>query len=56
MDKVYAPGDTALVVVDLDTSGEQILCANLIDHYRLRLELALLAASAALLLAFPAWT
>lgn len=46
-DKIFAPGDKALVVVNY--RGEDILSVNMVDHYRLGRE-ALLAAAFALLL------
>ena len=55
LDKFFAPGDTALVVLTLDAGGD-ILAANPQDHYRLRLELALFGLFALLLLLFGGWT
>ncbi len=54
-DKLFQPGDTALTVLTLSPDGE-ILGVNPQDHYRLTLELILLALFAALLLAFGGWT
>ena len=38
-DKIFQVGDEALVVINY--SGEEILSVNMIDHYRLDLELLL---------------
>ena len=50
LDKVFRPGDTALV--DLTASGGRVAYAHASDHYRVTLELALLGAFALLLLLF----
>jgi uncharacterized membrane protein len=55
LDKFFAPGDTVLVVLTLDEAGS-IYAAHPQDHYRLRLELALFALFALLLLLFGGWT
>ncbi|QLA17922.1 YibE/F family protein [Desulfolutivibrio sulfoxidireducens] len=55
MDKFFAPGDTALVVITRDENG-QIAHVNPVDHYRLGLELVLFGLFAALLLAFGGLT
>ena len=54
-DKLFAPGDRALVVLSLDPSG-QIAFVNPQAHYRLDLELMLLALFAAALILFGGWT
>jgi len=56
LDKMFAPGDSALVVLDLDNSGEKIIHANVIDHYRIRFELILFGIFVLLLLGFAGWT
>ncbi|MBN1836755.1 MAG: YibE/F family protein [Spirochaetales bacterium] len=56
LDKMFAPEDRALVVLDLDPDSGEILYANLIDHYRINLEILLLALFALLLLLFAGWT
>jgi len=54
-DKLFKPGDAALVVLTLDQEGN-ILFVNPQEHYRLDWELALLALFAVLLVAFAGWT
>ncbi len=54
-DKLFRPGDTALVVLSLNPEGE-ILFVNPQDHYRLGLEALLLGLFAVLLIAFGGWT
>lgn len=56
LDKYFAPGDTALVVLDLDSRTGAIRYANLIDHYRLRVEILLFALFAAALVIIAGWT
>lgn len=53
-DKLFSPGDTALVVLTLSPSGE-ILYVNPQAHYRLGLELLLLCLFALLLVCFGGW-
>jgi uncharacterized membrane protein len=55
MDKIFVPGDTALVVLTRNAAGE-VTHVNPVDHYRLGLELVLFGLFAALLLAFGGWT
>lgn len=55
MDKLFVPGDTALVVLTRDGQGA-ITHVNPMDHYRLGLEMVLFGLFAALLLAFGGWT
>ena len=54
-DKLFAPGDRALVVLSLDPTGE-IRFVNPMAHYRLDLELLLLLLFAAALVLFGGWT
>jgi uncharacterized membrane protein len=54
-DKLFEPGDTALVVLSLNAEGE-IVFVNPQDHYRLGLEALLLGLFAVLLIAFGGWT
>ncbi len=53
-DKIYEEGDRALVLVSLD--GEEVASVSMIDHYRLDLELLLLAAFFLFLVLFAGWT
>ncbi|NDY56000.1 YibE/F family protein [Desulfovibrio sulfodismutans] len=55
MDKIFVPGDTALVVLTRNAAGE-VTHVNPVDHYRLGLELVLFGLFAALLLVFGGWT
>jgi uncharacterized membrane protein len=54
-DKVFAVGDTALVVLTLDTDG-RIVFVNPQAHYRVGLELMLLGMFVVVLLVFGGWT
>jgi uncharacterized membrane protein len=54
-DKIFAVGDSALVVLSLDSNGE-IVFVNPQEHYRLGLEALLIGLFAVLLLAFGGWT
>jgi len=54
-DKIFSPNNVALVVLSLDEKGE-IVFVNPQAHYRLGLELALLALFAVLLVAYGGWT
>lgn len=55
IDKLFIPGDIALVVVTRNTAGE-ILYVNPQDHYRIGWELLLLSLFVFLLLIFGGWT
>ncbi len=54
-DKIFRPGDDALVVLSLDENGE-IIFVNPQAHYRLGLEALLLSLFALLLIAYGGWT
>jgi Predicted multitransmembrane protein len=54
MDKIFVPGDEALVGIDVQNN--QINFVSLIDHYRLNLEVLLFAAFMLLLILFAGWT
>ncbi|MBP2635409.1 MAG: YibE/F family protein [Firmicutes bacterium] len=54
MDKVFQPGDTALVVIKGENG--RIIAANLIDHYRLDNELLLFGLFIFVLFYFARWT
>lgn len=54
MDKVFQPGDYALMVIK-ERQGE-IIVANLIDHYRLDVEVVLFGIFVLLLLWYARWT
>jgi uncharacterized membrane protein len=55
MDKLFTPGDTALVVLTRNAAGE-VTHVNPVDHYRLGLEYLLFGLFVALLLIFGGWT
>ncbi|AGW13898.1 YibE/F family protein [Megalodesulfovibrio gigas] len=55
LDKLYQPGDTALLVLTINGEGE-VIFVNPQDHYRLGLEFLLLGLFAVLLLAYGRWT
>jgi uncharacterized membrane protein len=54
LDKFFSPGDIALIVLSL--KDEKICYANAQDHYRIGIEIILLAAFAVLLILFGGWT
>jgi len=54
VDKIFRPGDVALVAVE--TEGGRIISASAYDHYRLDTELLLFGIFALLLMAFAGWT
>ncbi|SHK05990.1 Uncharacterized membrane protein [Geosporobacter subterraneus DSM 17957] len=54
MDKVFVKGDKAFVV--MDTHEGQIQFVNMIDHYRINLELLLFGAFMLLLIGYAGWT
>lgn len=56
LDTLFAPGDTALAVVHYGPEGEEIINVNLVDKYRIHVELILFILFALLLLFFAGWT
>lgn len=54
MDKIFVPGDTALVSIDIKDNN--IHFVTLIDHYRINLEIILFGAFVLLLIIFAGWT
>ncbi len=56
LDKVFRPGDRALVVIDPSKDEGKPAALTLIDHYRIDWQIALLALFFALLLAYGGWT
>jgi len=56
LDKIFAVGDNAFVVLDLSDDRNEINYANVIDHYRLDYTWLLLATFSLALLAFAGWT
>lgn len=55
-DKIYQAGESALVLVSFDETGETVASVSMIDHYRITGELLLLGAFFALLVLFAGWT
>lgn len=54
-DKIYKPGEKALVLVSTDESSA-VTSVSMIDHYRLNYELLLLSAFFLFLILFAGWT
>ena len=55
LDKIFEPGDTALVVLDIDPMGKPVY-ANVIDHYRVHWELILFGIFVLILIMYANWT
>ncbi|MBI9096031.1 MAG: YibE/F family protein [Sphaerochaeta sp.] len=55
LDKLFVPGDTALVVLDLTLDGSSVVHANVIDHYRTGKSLLLVAVFFICLLLVAGW-
>jgi len=55
LDKMFSPGDTALVSLNIDTEGE-VLHASLTDHFRIHIELILLGLFISILVVYAGWT
>lgn len=56
LDKLFSPGDLALVGIDMSDDYEDVVDVNMIDHYRIHVELILFGAFVVLLVAFAGWT
>ena len=56
LDKIFTAGDKALVTLNLDPQKTRILSNQVVDHYRIRVELFLLLLFAGLLIAYAGWT
>lgn len=56
IDKMFAPGDRVLVVVDLKDGGREAGYVNVIDHFRIDLLALLAAVFVIFLVAFGGWT
>ncbi len=54
MDKIFVPGDRALVGIDINDNKIQFV--TLVDHYRINLEIVLFGAFILLLIVFAGWT
>jgi uncharacterized membrane protein len=55
LDKLFVPGDTALVVLDLSPDGTSVAYANVIDHYRTGKSLFLMGLFFGCLLLVAGW-
>jgi uncharacterized membrane protein len=55
LDKLFVPGDTALVVLDLSPDGTSVAYANVIDHYRTGKSLLLIGLFFTSLLLVAGW-
>ncbi len=55
LDKLFIPGDTALVVLDLTPDGSSVVHANVIDHYRTGKSIVLVAIFFVCLLLVAGW-
>lgn len=55
LDKFFVPGDNALVVLELDESGDIIRFASAVDHYRINIELILVGLFVVVLLMYARW-
>lgn len=55
LDKLFAVGDAAFVVLDLTADGSDIVHANVLDHYRIDATIALFLLFALCLTAFAGW-
>ncbi len=56
LDTMFAPGDRALVTLDLSYNLEEIVATNVIDHYRIHIELILFLLFFFFLLLYAGWT
>lgn len=55
-DKFFLPGDKTLTVLNLNKEKDQVISANVVDHYRINLEAFLLALFVIFLISFAGWT
>ncbi|WP_319415980.1 YibE/F family protein [Marispirochaeta aestuarii] len=56
MDKLFVPGDYALVTLSLNEARDTVISNQVVDHYRIRVELVLLLLFIALLIVYAGWT
>ncbi len=56
LDTMFAPGDTAFVTLDLSIDGKSIVATNVIDHYRINIEMVLFVLFFLFLLLYAGWT
>lgn len=55
-DKIFSKGDKTLTVLNLNEDQSKIISANVVDHYRINIELWLLILFVILLIGFAGWT
>jgi len=55
-DKIFEKGDNALVTIDLDKQNKKVVGVNVIDHYRINIELFLLSLFVIFLVIFAGFT
>jgi len=55
-DKIFLKGDKTLTVLNLNEDQSVVISANVIDHYRINIELWLLGLFIILLIGFAGWT
>ncbi|MBE9467257.1 MAG: YibE/F family protein [Bacteroidetes bacterium] len=55
-DKIFQKGDNALVTIDLNKQNSKVIDVNVIDHYRINIELFLLALFIVFLIIFAGYT
>ena len=55
-DKIFSNGDKTLTVLNLNEDQSKIISANVVDHYRINIELWLLILFVILLISFAGWT
>lgn len=56
LDKIFAPGDKVLATINLNEVENKIIYGNVVDHYRINIELILLLLFLTLLTAYSGWT
>ena len=56
LDKYFRPGDKVLVGLQLNDTGQEIVFANVIDKYRINIELFLFALFVVFLIVYAGWT
>lgn len=56
LDSIYSVGDKALLTLELDETNSKILHTNVVDFYRINIELILLVLFVTLLIIYAGWT
>ena len=55
-DKIFTENDTVLVTLNLSSDNKEILFGNVVDHYRINLEVILFVLFLSLLVIYSGWT